>query len=213
VPTGRGGISRSRVRLSPGYRDGLGRMASSQVIKAARDWHKNATKFSQHPLPAINLDGGSVASVVVKFRQEAVYKISSASGRWLLALADQIEKTGGKFVLQVPSGTLATGTAGKYGWDLASRPDDVDKARKVLIRKAITCGAVVGETPAEIEKDPDLIVAISDLILDVLMQFTSVMREATGDMGVFYATLAACRGNIQGRRCQSIRGPHRLEAY
>ena len=99
----------------------MGKMASasSQVIKAARDWHKNATKFSQHPLPAIVLNGGSVASVVVKFRQEAVYKISSASGRWLLALADQIEKTGGKFVLQVPSGTLASGAAGKYGWDLA----------------------------------------------------------------------------------------------
>jgi len=58
------------VRLSPGYRDGLGRMASSQVIKAARDWHKNATKFGQHPLPAIVLDGHNVAGNVVKLLSE-----------------------------------------------------------------------------------------------------------------------------------------------
>ncbi len=74
----------------------------------------------------------------------------------------------------------------------------MDKARKVLIRKAITCGAVVGETPAEIEKDPDLIVAISDLILDVLMQFTSVMREATGDMAYFTPHWLLAEGTYKG---------------
>ena len=120
--------------------------ASSLVIKAARDWHKNATKFGQHPLPAIAQDG-SVVSRVAKFRADAVYQISSASGRWLLALADQIEKAGGKFVLGVPNGTLASGAGGKYSWDLASKPDDMEKARKVLIRKAITCGAVVAKHP------------------------------------------------------------------
>ena len=139
-----------------------------------------------------------MASCVVKFRTEAVYKISSASGRWLLALADQIEKAGGKFMLQVPNGTLAAGSAGRYGWDLASRPDDMDKARKVLIRKAIACGAVVGETPTEIEKDPELIVAISDLIMDVLMQFTSVMREATGDMAYFTPHWLLAEGAYKG---------------
>ena len=50
----------------------------------------------------------------------------------------------------------------------------------MLIRKAITCGAVVGETPTEIEKDPDLIVAVSDLILDALMQFGTLGRPDFG---------------------------------
>ena len=177
----------------------MSRMAStsSQVIKATRDWHKNATKWSQHPLPAIARDG-NVVSRVAKFRADAVYQIASASGRWLLALADEIEKAGGKFVLGVPNGTLATGAAGKYGWDLASKPDDMVKARKVLIRKAITCGAVVGETPTEIEKDPDLIVAVSDLILDALMQFTSAMRKATNDEAYFTPHWLLAEGAYKG---------------